>query len=100
MRLERGQARVLTRNGHDWSDRYPSIVRAASSLGCHSAIIDGGALVQDGNGISDFEGLSSASGGVRTASSASLRSDVFDGPDIRQQPLSVRRSILKGVDRS
>jgi bifunctional non-homologous end joining protein LigD len=22
--LERGQARVLTRNGHDWSDRYPS----------------------------------------------------------------------------
>jgi ATP-dependent DNA ligase len=29
--VEGGQARVLTRNGHDWSDRYPSIVRAAAS---------------------------------------------------------------------
>ena len=26
--LERGWARVFTRNGHDWSDRYSSIVRA------------------------------------------------------------------------
>ena len=30
--LERGQARVFTRNGHDWSDRYPSIVRAAANF--------------------------------------------------------------------
>jgi bifunctional non-homologous end joining protein LigD len=38
--LERGQARVFTRNGFDWSDRYPSIVRAAAKLDCQSAIID------------------------------------------------------------
>jgi ATP-dependent DNA ligase len=38
--------RVLTRNGHDWSDRYPSIVLAASNLRCQSAIIDGEAIVQ------------------------------------------------------
>src|SRR4029453_10144932 len=48
--LERGQARVFTRNGYDWTDRYPSIVRAALRLQCHSAIIDGEAIVQDGNG--------------------------------------------------
>jgi bifunctional non-homologous end joining protein LigD len=58
--LERGQARVLTRNGYDWSDRFPSIVRAAVNLRCQSAIIDGEAIVQDGNGASDFEALSSA----------------------------------------
>src|SRR6476659_9977043 len=39
--VERGQARVFTRNGYDWSDRYPSIVRAATNLRCQSAIIDG-----------------------------------------------------------
>jgi bifunctional non-homologous end joining protein LigD len=44
----------------DWSDRYTSIVRAASSLHCKSAIIDGEAIVQDGNGASDFEALQSA----------------------------------------
>ena len=30
--IERGQVRVFSRNGHDWSDRYPSIVRAAAKL--------------------------------------------------------------------
>jgi hypothetical protein len=58
--LERGQARVFTRNGYDWSDRYPSIVRAAAKVRCQSAIIDGEAIVQNGDGASDFEALSSA----------------------------------------
>jgi ATP dependent DNA ligase domain len=30
--VERGEARVFTRNGYDWSDRYPSIVRAAAKV--------------------------------------------------------------------
>ena len=25
--IERGAARVFTRNGHDWTDRFPSIAR-------------------------------------------------------------------------
>ena len=58
--VERGQARVFTRNGFDWTDRYPSFVRAASKLRCKSAIIDGEAIVQNGDGASDFEALSSA----------------------------------------
>ena len=68
--LERGQARVLTRNGHDWSERYPSIVRAAANLRCQSAIIDGEAVVQDENGASDFDALSSAMRWRPTASSS------------------------------
>ena len=55
--LERGRVRVLTRNGHDWTDRYPSIVVAAANLPCKSAIIDGEAVVQDDNGVSDFAAL-------------------------------------------
>ena len=47
--VERGGARVYTRNGFDWSKRYPSIVRAATNLRCKSAIIDGEAIVQDDN---------------------------------------------------
>ena len=58
--LEQGQARVFTRNGYDWTDRYRSITRAASSLRCQSAIIDGEAIVQDGDGASDFDSLNSA----------------------------------------
>ena len=96
--LERGQARVFTRNGHDWSDRYPSIVRAAANLPCQSAIIDGEAIVQDGNGVSDFEALSSA---MRWQAD-SIIVYAFDlmhlnGKDLRQQTLSVRRSILTAL---
>ena len=58
--LESGRARVLTRTGLDWSEHYPAIVYAAVNLDCQSAIIDGEAIIQDGNGVSDFEAVCSA----------------------------------------
>ena len=96
MLLERGQARVLTRNGHDWSERYPSIVRAAAELRCQSAIIDGEAVVQDANGASDFEALSSAMR-WRPDSIILYAFDLMhlNGADLRRETLSVRRCILK-----
>ena len=58
--IENGEGRVFARNGHDWSDRYPGIVRAAAQIKCRSAIIDGGTIVQDLNGASDFDALALA----------------------------------------
>jgi DNA ligase D-like protein (predicted ligase) len=94
--LERGQARVLTRNGYDWSDRYPSIVRAASRLRCQSAIIDGEVIVQDGDGASDFDSLNTAMR-WRPESIILYAFDLMhlDGADLRRETLSLRRSILK-----
>ena len=96
--LEGGQARVLTRKGYDWTSRYPSIVRAAANLPCQSAIIDGEAIVQDGNGVSDFEGLSSAMW-RRPRSIILYAFDLMhlDGADLRQQALAVRRSLLQAL---
>jgi ATP dependent DNA ligase domain len=94
--LEQGQARVFTRNGHDWSDRYPSIVRAGADLRCQSAIIDGEAIVQDDNGLSDFEALQFAMS--RQPQRIILYAfDLMhlDGADLRRQSLSIRRSILR-----
>ena len=94
--IDRGQVRVFSRNGHDWSDRYPGIVRAAASLRCKSAIIDGEAIVQDGDGRSDFESLQSAIR-VRPYSIILYAFDLLhlDGKDLRQQTLSERRADLK-----
>jgi bifunctional non-homologous end joining protein LigD len=94
--LEHGKARVFTRNGYDWSDRYPSIVRAASRLRCKSAIIDGEAIVQDGDGRSDFESLQSAIR-ARPQSIILYAFDLLhlDGKDLRQQTLIERRASLK-----
>ena len=96
--VERGQARVLTRKGYDWTSRYPYIVSAAANLPCQSAIIDGEAIVQDGNGVSDFEGLSSAMW-RRPHSIILYAFDLMhlDGADLRQQALAVRRSLLQAL---
>src|SRR3546814_2286467 len=40
-RLDNGQARLYTHNGHDWSARLPHLVQAISKLDVPSAWIDG-----------------------------------------------------------
>src|SRR5436853_224894 len=50
-----GGVRLLTRNGHDWSDRYPAVAATVGKLKCRSCIIDGEVVVTDGNGMAIFE---------------------------------------------
>ena len=96
--VERGEARVLIRNGYDWTDRYPSLVRAAMKLNCRAAILDGEAVVQDGNGASDFEALGSALR-QRPHSIILYAFDLLhlDGKDLRQQTLIERRASLRAL---
>jgi len=99
--LDRGQARVFTRNGYDWSDRCPSLVREASKLPCQSAIIDGESILQNENGASDFDALSSA---MRWHPN-NIILYAFDlmhlnGKDLRPKPLFERRALLRGLLRS
>ena len=39
------RVRLFTRNGHDWSDKYPLIVEAALRNRCSSFVIDGEAVL-------------------------------------------------------
>ena len=94
--LERGRVRVLTRNGHDWTDRYPSIVLAAGDLPCKSAILDGEAVVQGAKGVSDFGALAFAMR-WRPHTVIFYAFDLMhlNGRDLRHEPLSERRSTLQ-----
>ena len=47
--------RLLTRNGHDWADRYPLIVEAVNRLKARSCLIDGEAVACDESGLASFE---------------------------------------------
>jgi ATP-dependent DNA ligase len=40
-RRDAAGVRLLTRNGIDWSTRYPGIASAVSNLGCRSCLLDG-----------------------------------------------------------
>jgi ATP-dependent DNA ligase len=47
----------LTRNGHDWADRFPAIVDAALRINATSFLIDGEAVVVSDDGRPDFHAL-------------------------------------------
>jgi bifunctional non-homologous end joining protein LigD len=53
------RVRLFTRNGYDWTDRYPTIVEAALRNRSSSFVIDGEAVLLGVDGISDFNGLHS-----------------------------------------
>ena len=53
------RVRLFTRNGHDWTERYPLIVEAALKNRASSFVIDGEAVLLGVDGVSDFGGLHS-----------------------------------------
>ncbi|ULJ74405.1 ATP-dependent DNA ligase [Rhizobium gallicum] len=71
--IEPKGVRIITRGGHDWTDRFPAIAKAAKKLDVATAILDGEAVVLDDQGRSDF-GLLQQSlggrGGTRTSNEA------------------------------
>src|SRR5215469_12878749 len=71
--------RLLTRNGHDWTGRFPLIAEAAGALRARSFLIDGEAVACDGDGLPVFDLLE------------------LDGQDMRREPLEVRKGALRAV---
>ena len=53
------RVRLLTRNGHDWTSRYPWIVETALKNRFKQFVIDGEAVVLGVDGIADFNALHS-----------------------------------------
>ncbi|MGN7734347.1 non-homologous end-joining DNA ligase [Ensifer sp. 22564] len=103
LHIEPGRVRILTRNGHDWTDRFPSIAAEAPQLGVNNAIIDGEAVVLDDKGRSDFGLLQRALGrrpGLHGPGEILLMAfDLLylDGRDLRRQPQAERRQLLEPI---
>ena len=85
--------RLLTRNGHDWADRYPLIADAADTLRVRSCLIDGEAVACDGNGMPVFDRLR------YRRQDATVFLFAFDllelnGQDLRREPIESRKREL------
>ena len=59
-RLENGTVQILTRNGHDWTDRMPRLRDVLAKLPVDNAWIDGEAVVLDSAGVPNFNALQNA----------------------------------------
>jgi bifunctional non-homologous end joining protein LigD len=92
--------RLFTRNGYDWTDRYPLIRQAAHALPAQSFLIDGEAVNCADNGLPDFNTLRYR----RNDRSVFLYAfDLLelDGRDLRREPIEIRKvALLKLLRRS
>lgn len=61
LRVERSgrQVRLITRNGHNWTSRFPWIVQAALRNREQQFVVDGEAVILGVDGVSDFNALHS-----------------------------------------
>ncbi len=101
--IEGDRVKVLTRNGFDWTSRFPAIAEAARLLGPASMILDGEAVVLDEQGRSDFSLLQKSLGasgrkiGNRASPALFYAFDLLylDGHDMRQVEYRARRHLLE-----
>ncbi|NKI92362.1 DNA ligase D [Rhizobacter sp. SG703] len=96
-RIQRGKPVLITRGGHDWSDRLPTLVAALRQLDVTSAWLDGEIVVLGDDGLPAFNRLQNAFDGGNTAQVAYFLFDLpyLEGHDLRELPLRERRRLLK-----
>ena len=95
--LSDGDVALMTRNGNDWTDRFPAIRKALAELPASSAVIDMEAVVVDKEGKTSFQGLQAALGnGGNTASIIAYAFDILhlNGEDLSHHALIERKNIL------
>ncbi|MDR6145251.1 bifunctional non-homologous end joining protein LigD [Sphingomonas sp. SORGH_AS870] len=91
-----GAARVFTRNGLDWSDKFPGIVAAAADLPVTSALVDG-EIVAFKDGRPDFSTLKDAIGSDKPMSLFAFDLLSLDGEDLTELPLVQRKERLRAI---
>jgi ATP-dependent DNA ligase len=86
----------LTRNGHDWSTRYPFILATVNRLKVRSCLIDGEAVACDQNGLAMFERLRRKREGQHVFLYAFDLLEL-NGTDLRREPIETRKATLASV---
>jgi DNA ligase D-like protein (predicted ligase) len=98
-RLVRGEARLLTRTGLDWTDRYGATAKAVSALAVQSAYVDGELCAVRSDGTTAFSEMQAATDEGRTANLVYFVFDLLflDGEKLAGLPLLERRERLKAL---
>ncbi|HEY2752192.1 DNA ligase D [Phenylobacterium sp.] len=95
LRTEGGRARLLTRKGLDWSDKFKEIVAAGGKL--DDGIVDGEVVALNAGGAPDFAALQAAISSGKTRDLVFFAFDrMFAGrEDLRGLPLAERKARLE-----
>ncbi|MES1202122.1 MAG: DNA ligase D [Pseudomonadota bacterium] len=97
MRVENGKAKLLTRKGLDWTDKFKAVATAASGL--PDCILDGEICAVDGKGAPHFPSLQIAISEGKTEHLVYFAFDLLcvGDEDLRALPLIERKARLKAL---
>jgi ATP-dependent DNA ligase len=87
---------LITKGGHNWTNRYPWIVEAALKNRHRQFVIDGEAVVLGVDGAADFNALHSRKHDHEVQLCA-FDIMALDGDDLRGLPLSMRKTNLARI---
>jgi bifunctional non-homologous end joining protein LigD len=98
-RIERGKAAFISRNGHDWSKRFPELAETAGGIPVKRAMFDGEVVALKSDGTTSFQALQNVFRAGLTAKLIYYAFDVLhiNGNDVMAVPLEVRKEILKAL---
>ena len=93
-----GAARLFTRSGLDWTDKFAGIAEAAQGLDVSSALIDGEVVALDQAGKPSFSALQDAlSRGSRDLTLFAFDLLSLDGEDLKRLPNLERKELLRTI---
>jgi bifunctional non-homologous end joining protein LigD len=97
LHLREGKAIVYSRRGHDWTEQFSAIARAAEKLGVRDAVLDGEVIVQDAAGMADYHALRRELARKHSDRLIYYAFDLLflDGVDLRPRPLHERKRRLE-----
>lgn len=100
--FQKNSIKFITRNGNDWSNKFPQIVDVIKSLALTQTVLDGEVVAFDENNHIDFQALQNA---IHFKKTAKLGYYIFDMPfcmgfDIRKMPLLKRKKLLEKILKS
>jgi bifunctional non-homologous end joining protein LigD len=97
--VDHGHVRLVSRNGKDWTDKFPEVVEAAQSVRVKTALFDGEVAILLDDGRTSFQLLQNAFGGGTRAGLVYFVFDLLhlDGENLVAQPLDERKAALKSL---
>jgi DNA ligase D-like protein (predicted ligase) len=98
-RLARGDVKLLTRTGLDWTDRYQATAKALSKIKAQEAYLDGELCAVRADGTTSFADLQAATDSRSTQHLVYFVFDILfvDGKDLMAAPLLDRKERLRTV---
>lgn len=98
-RLSNGKVTLLTRNGKDWTRRFPTLCEALQDLPVKDAIIDGEIVVPQADGTTSFRKLQDYLGNRKAKREGQVAYQVFDllfvsGHSLLKTPVVERKKAL------